>query len=271
MTRRIHGLSEIIDGVEAVFVDQYGVLHDGRAAFPGARDCLEAIAARGLPVLALTNSGKRAEANAARLERLGFPRRLFSGVLSSGETVWRRLADALAAGRIAPGSRVLVLARGGDRSAVEGLDLVRAEAGEAADLVVIAGIEPETRSREDYRALLAPLARARVPAICANPDEVMYAGSGRAFGPGVVAADYRAAGGPVTMAGKPARAFFAAALAAVGGIAPERVLMIGDSPVHDIGGAMAVGLRTLLVEAGVQSGLGQAAPAPDHVIANLVW
>ncbi|MGB3315901.1 MAG: TIGR01459 family HAD-type hydrolase [Albidovulum sp.] len=270
MTRRINGVSEVIGRVDAVCVDQYGVLHDGKTALPGARDCLERIRAAGLPVLALTNSGKRADENAARLERLGFPRHLFTGLLSSGEVVWHMLRSRLECGDLAPGARVCLLSRDNDRSLVSGLDLTLVAPGSDADLVLIAGIEPERHSRDAYRALLSTHAKRGVPAIAANPDHVMYTSSGAAFGPGAVADDYRSAGGHVHVIGKPSPDFFAAALDRFDGISPGRVLMVGDSPVHDIAGAKQAGLKTLLIEGGVQSGLGTTGTA-DYVLEALRW
>jgi len=271
MTREIGGLSEIVADFDAVLVDQYGVLHDGRRAFPGAREALDALRDRGLPVVALTNSGKRAAENAARLDRLGFPESLFTAIVSSGEVVWRDLRERLAAGSLAPGSRVLVLSRDQDRSVVAGLDLKPVCPGDPADLVIIASVEPERLSRERYREMLLPHAEAGVPAICANPDHVIYAGDATAFGPGIVAADYAAAaGGPVRYAGKPAADFFAVALVEAGNPVPARTLMIGDSSHHDIAGAAAVGIATLLVTGGVQAETGASAEA-DFAIERLVW
>lgn len=271
MTRRIDALSEIVGNFDAILVDQYGVLHDGQTAFPGALQALEGLHRLGLPVVAVTNSGKRAAANLKRLGRLGFPAKLFTQVVSSGEVVWRMLRDGLAAGTLRGGDRVLLLARDDDASLLDGLDLVRARPGAPADLVLIAGAEPERLSRDDYRALLAPFARAGVPALCANPDRVMYAGSGSAFGPGVVAEDYASAGGHVDYSGKPSSAFFRAALAAAGNPDPARTLMIGDSPHHDISGAAALGMVTLLVEGGVQAGLESDGAVATYATEKLKW
>ena len=55
MTAEIASLEDIVDRFDGVLIDQFGVLHDGRAAFPGARDCLERLAARGVPVVAFSN------------------------------------------------------------------------------------------------------------------------------------------------------------------------------------------------------------------------
>lgn len=271
MTREVSGLSEIVDAFDGVLVDQFGVLHDGRNPFPGALRCLEALQVRRMPLVALTNSGKRAAANLARLVRLGFRADLFKAVLSSGELARTEIADRLASGALRPGARVAILSRDADTGPLDELDVRPCGPKDQADLLVIAGIEPERRDRAGYADLLAPLAARRVPAICANPDLVMYVESGTAFGAGAVAADYTAAGGPVVTVGKPAAPMFAAALSALGDIPPSRVLMIGDSPEHDIAGAGRAGCRTLLIRSGAQAGLGASQMSPTYAMDSLVW
>ena len=269
--RPITGLREIAGRFDAVLLDQFGVLHDGARPFPGALEAVRALKGAGLRLAVLSNSGKRAAANAARLAALGFERALFDAVVTSGELCRDRLARDLAEGRLAEGARVLILSRGDGAALIEGLPLSPTEAADAAVFLVIAGREPERRSLEQDIARLAPLAARGVPCLCANTDETMYAAGGPAPGPGALAAAYAAAGGAVEWIGKPHRPVFDAALAALGGPEPARALMIGDSPAHDVAGARALGCATLLVTEGVQAGGDDAAPAADFAMPRLVW
>ena len=271
MTREIAGLAEIADAFDGVLVDQFGVLHDGRTPFPGARNCLEVLRGRDIPVVALTNSGKRASANADRLARFGFDPDLFTAVISSGELARAEIAGRLRSGNLRVGARIAILSRDGDTGVIDGLDVEHCAPGPEADLLVIAGIAPERCDREGYRALLAPLARRGVPAICANSDRVMYVDGGTSFGAGVVAEDYAATGASVLSLGKPAAGMFTAALLVLDGIPPARVLMIGDSPEHDLAGAAKAGCSTLLVRGGPQAEAGAATLTPDFVMDRLVW
>lgn len=271
MTRAISGLVEIADHFDGVLVDQFGVLHDGRARFPGTRRCLEALNGRGIPVVALTNSGKRAAPNRDRLARLGFAPELFKAVVSSGELARAEIARRLASGHLRRGARIEILSRDADAGVIDGLDVLPAATGSSAELLVIAGVEPECCDRDGYRARLAPLAARRVAAICANSDRLMYVDGGVSFGAGAVAEDYAAAGGPVMTVGKPGDAMFAAALKALGAIPPGRVLMIGDSLEHDVAGAARAGCGTLHVRGGAQATLGGSAVASDFAIDRLVW
>ena len=271
MTRRIDGVSEIIDGIDAVLCDQYGVLHDGTTAFDGAHHCLSQLAARRIPIIAVTNSGKSAAANASRLVRFGFDDNLITGVLSSGEVARQRLMTGLSEGVIAPGIRIHAVETDAGGDLLDGLPVVLVEHQEDPELVLIAGVDPITTSRDTYHERLAPLARKNVPAWCANPDHMKYTEHGPMFSSGIVAQDYALAGGNVTQIGKPSRVFFQQALSMIPHVPPERILMIGDSPVHDIAGAAAMGLKTLLVEGGVQAAEVSAEHAPTYRISRLVW
>jgi putative hydrolase of the HAD superfamily len=66
-------------------------------------------------------------------------------------------------------------------------------------------------------------------------------------------------------AAKPDGAIFAHALA-LAGVEPEAALHVGDSPAEDVGGALAAGLRAVLVARGGAAG---AAPPGVPVIASL--
>ena len=89
----IAGLREIADRFDHVLLDQWGALHEGKALFPEAKDCVAELHAAGKHILILSNSGKRAEDNRRRLVAMGLPAELYDGVLSSGEVAWQGLRD----------------------------------------------------------------------------------------------------------------------------------------------------------------------------------
>ena len=271
MTRAIDGLSEIIDAFDGVLIDQYGVLHDGNAPFDGALECLSQLSERGLPIVAITNSGRRADPNIARLERLGFPCTLFRGLVSSGELAHDDVRRRLESGALSPGAEIAVFLRQGNVSALEGLNLRLGPPSPRSELLAILGAEPENTPRNAYRQAMEPLARRGVEAHCANPDTLMYsADGGVSFAPGAIAEDYAALGGEVTLFGKPARPIFNRGIQLVGA-SPERILMIGDSPAHDIAGASAAGCRTLLLTEGVQADLASEIAPADYAAPRLRW
>ena len=263
---RIRRLAEIIDRYDAFVVDQFGVLHDGRALYPGALEALAALKERG-PVALVSNSGKRTAANVERLARLGVPRDLFDAFVSSGEVAHAMIASGEIA--VPAGAGVLVVSRGDGAAALDGLDLVPVENADEAALVVIAGSESERVALRDYRALLRAAAERGVPALCTNPDRHMLAAGGIHPGAGAIAEAYAAMGGPVTWIGKPHGAIYAHASGALGGLDWSRTLGIGDSAEHDVRGVKGMGGAALLVETGV-AGESVGGPAPDYVMEALL-
>ena len=74
-----------------------------------------------------------------------------------------------------------------------------------------------------------------------------------------------AAGVPATICGKPARAYFEAALEPLG-VPAARVAMVGDDIVNDVIGAQAVGLVGVLVRTGKFRDADLADGTPDVVL-----
>ena len=269
----ISGIGELADRYDAFFVDQFGVLHDGVAPYPQAAEALSQLVQAGKQVVILSNSGKRSAPNAARLEGLGFTRGSWTHFLSSGEVAWSLLAAQTGH------RRCLLLARDGDRSAIDGLTIELAESGADCDLVLIAGSEGDAKPLADYAALLAPAASRRVPAYCTNPDKQMLTPHGLRFGAGRIAELYEELGGAVTWIGKPFPEIYAAARRLIGEIDPARILCLGDSVEHDITGARGAGLDSLLITGGIHAGEDEAGLAeryaagavPNFILPGFRW
>lgn len=273
----LQGVRDLADRFDAFVVDQFGVLHDGSAPYPGAVEALTRLTGAGRTVLLLSNSGKRSAPNEARLARLGFAPGSWSHFLSSGEVAWRMLAEEL---RHAARLRCLLVARDGDRSAVEGLPLALTETGDDADIVLLSASEGDRYDLDHYRNLLAPAAARGVRCICTNPDRIMLTPSGPRFGAGRIAELYAGLGGPVTWIGKPFPQIYAAALDLLGRPAPARVVCVGDSIEHDVAGGRGAGLATALVSTGIleESTAGERAAlfaehgaTPDFLLAAFRW
>ncbi|CCD99491.1 TIGR01459 family HAD-type hydrolase [Bradyrhizobium sp. STM 3809] len=262
----ISGLSAIADRFDHVLLDQWGTLHDGRMVFPAAHDCLERLRAAGKQTLVLSNSGKRARPNAARLAQLGLPRATYDGILTSGEVTWTGLRDRTRAPFTDCGHACFLITRGGDCSLIDGLDLVVVNDTRDADFILLGGLDEDVAEPDLWRDHFARAADRQVPMICANPDLMMFGASGLVPAPGTLARAYEWLGGAVSFVGKPHPPIFAAALEQLGHPDPHRVLMIGDSLDHDVAGARAMGMQTLLLADGVHR--TTLAGAPDLAAAT---
>ncbi len=262
-------LIALMDEFDTFLLDQFGVLLDGARAYPGAAAALGQLDARKKKVGILTNSGKRAAPNAARLERMGLNLDHIDAVVSSGEA-----ARDVIRSRFGGGATVLVLSRDGDLSSIEGLAMTPTDDPELAELVLIAGSRGEDVSLNEYRRLLEIPASRGVPALCTNPDMIMLTEHGPHFGAGRIAALYRELGGPVDEIGKPHRLIYQVALDMLDVADPATVLCVGDSPAHDIRGAHAGGCKAALVRTGIHAGapidevLAEVPPSdiPDYLI-----
>ena len=273
-------LRQVADRHDILLVDQFGVLHDGHVAYPGAIEALSALKRAGATVVLLSNSGRRSAPNESRLVRLGFDPESWDLFLSSGEVAWRMFKGEAGLPAVPANSRVLLIARDGDRSAVDGLDVALTDHAEDADAVLLAGSEGDVHPFEWYRDLLQPAASRGVPLICTNPDRIMLTPVGPRFGAGRIAELYAELGGAVTWIGKPYPEIYAAALEALGDPDPSRIVGIGDSVEHDVVGAKGAGLAAALVRSGIHAGMSDAeldgefetrAARPDYIVPAFSW
>jgi len=263
----------------AVFFDQYGVLHDGRRAYPGAKEAMTALKSREVKVVVLSNSGRTSEANRERLASLGFAPDLYDLLITSGDVARSLLKMGRGSVSVAPGARCFTIGSDERDDFAPELGLASvAESGDA-DLVVVSGSQADRVPLERYREQLAPAAARGAPCLCVNPDKIMLTGRGSAPGPGRIAEIYEQLGGEVAWIGKPYSAIYEAAAKATGVKDPRDILCVGDSVEHDVAGAHAFGASAALVRTGILADLpeqelaaeiGRHGVVPDFVIKNLL-
>ena len=246
--QRIRSLADVVEGYDAVLCDIWGVLHDGRAAYPGVADLLVGVRRAGTVVVLLSNVPRPGTALEGSLRRLGLPDEAWDAIVTSGDVTRGELA------RRSPGP-VHRLGRDTDTALWEGLGLEFAGLARAR-FVAIAGLRGPEETPEDYQAVLRA-ARARdLELVCANPDLKVPSGAGMAWCAGAVAWQYALLGGRVVMAGKPYAPIYERARAVLDRVARRqvpsaRILTIGDGIATDVIGANRVGLDSLFVATGV--------------------
>ncbi|WP_027576035.1 TIGR01459 family HAD-type hydrolase [Bradyrhizobium sp. WSM1743] len=268
-TIQIKALSAIADRFDHVLLDQWGTLHEGGAVFPAARNCVQRLRDAGKRVLVLSNSGKRARNNEERLEALGLPPAAYDGILTSGEVTWNSLHARAREPFVNLGRTCLLITRGGDYSIVDGLDLTMVADVQEADFILLGGLDDAVAEPEHWRDGLISAAARRLPMLCANPDLTMFSAKRLIPAPGALAKFYETLGGHVIYVGKPHAPIFDAALERLGHPDPRRVLMVGDSLDHDIAGARAAAMLTLLLTSGVHRETLAWAPDPPTPVRTL--
>ena len=253
---QIKGLSEIASRFDGMLIDQFGVIHDGEKLYPGTLGVLENLHRLKIPVVVMTNSGKRSLANRERLLSIGVPRNLFINAISSGEVAYHML------GR----KKAFLIGKTGEDYGFDNVPFVKDMA--RAEVILILGSDAPNTSMAQYRKFFSDTS---LPAICCNPDKLMLTKQGLLPAPGAIAALYEEMGGEVQWIGKPFAEIYTHALKIIGN--PRNALCIGDSAEHDVAGGRGVGLATLQVMTGVSAGLNPATlhPQADYFADAFVW
>ena len=238
-------LADIAAQFDAIVFDQWGVLHDGNAPYPGVPEVVRELS-RTTRLAVLSNSGKRAGPNAERIAALGYRGVAFEAVMTSGEAFCRDVADQA----VAYATFHAITAAPGDAEVLaDGLPIRLVATLAGAEAVLLMGIPEGSDGARETELLDAALALG-LPVCCTNPDLVSPRADGRLqLSPGTLARRYEAMGGTVVWYGKPHVAIFRT-LERVLGLPPHRLLMVGDSLGHDVLGAKSAGWSALFVQSG---------------------
>jgi HAD superfamily hydrolase (TIGR01458 family) len=223
----------------AVLFDLQGVLFEDGTPLPGALEAVATARRRGHQIRFVTNTATRsAEDLQADLERMGFrtePEELFTAPLATRRYLERR------------GWHPHTLVH----PAIDSLfaDLRRPEGSAAPPDCVVLG---DARDRLTYGALnrVFQLVQQGKPLIGIGRNRCFREGGQWMLDAGAfLTAIEWAAGTEALVMGKPSPAFFEELVASTG-LTPAECLMIGDDVEADVAGAMAFGLRGLLVRTG---------------------
>jgi len=246
------GLSEIAPRYDAILCDVWGVIHNGREAFPDACAALARYRAERGPVVLISNAPRPSRALYGQLDSVRVPPAAWSAFVTSGDATRALLAQR------APGP-VWKLGPERDDPLYQDLGLDFAAALEDAAFICATGpFDEESETPEDYRARLDVALARDLELICANPDRMVQKGDRLVLCAGAIAELYAEMGGKVTMAGKPHAPIYAKALAEAQAqlgrpVDPARVLCIGDGVSTDVLGAQRQGLDCLFLWGGVHA------------------
>lgn len=263
--RLCQGISELCDSYSGYLLDQWGVLHDGVKPYDGVMEALTELKARHKQIIVLSNSGKRAEDNAKRMQALGFDLNLFDHIITSGELTWLGLKERKSGVFEGLGDKCLLISRGNDASFIDGLDLQIVSKAEDATFILVSGMDdpPKGRTVADLEPMLRVGVQKKLKMICANPDLQALIGASAHAGAGAVAKRYEEFGGVVRYIGKPFPPIFRHAQSLFKDVLPSTTVVIGDSLPQDIMGGVNCGLDTCLVATGVHAAAFRAVKGRD--------
>lgn len=280
-------LEEIVSRYDIFLLDQFGVLHNGAQALPGAVDAVQMLLARNKTVVVVSNTSQRKDFAVRRFAALGFPTQGIDFV-TSGESCWEHLLQK-EKGSSSP-LKAFVFGWHKPELTANFLLGLRLESASLADADCLLFHGPETCGPErqpiqlSLQGGMSPLAEQSLraaaqrglPAYCANIDMAARMQEELQPMPGVLRRQYEALGGQVQCFGKPLAACFDAALGLAlqrrqeqhsvpgetlelarngdgalnlprPGIKRLRAIHVGDSLEHDIDGAAVARIDSLLV------------------------
>jgi HAD superfamily hydrolase (TIGR01459 family) len=270
---QLDGLRQMAAAYDGVILDLWGVVHDGSALYPGARDCLEHLRRLGKRVVLLSNAPRRAQSLVALLQDMGLPRSAYTDVMSSGEAVHDALLQRRDPWFQALGDRCLHVGPARDRHLYDALGLTVVEAVEAATFLLNTGPDAIGETLAQYQPILDQAARAGLPMVCANPDLVVMQNGQALLCAGALGRYYQEIGGDVRYRGKPDPAIYDICFAQLGVGDRRRILAVGDAFHTDMAGAAAVGIDAVLCTGGIHAldlGTTHGHPADPIKLAQLL-
>jgi HAD superfamily hydrolase (TIGR01459 family) len=257
----ISGLRELATRYDLLVCDIWGVIHNGREAYPGVVDTLRRFRENGI-VLLLSNAPRPNAPIREQLASLSVGADAYDELVTSGDLTRRMLAARapLKIHRVGPDR---------DGPLFENL-AVQLVAMKDADAIVCTGPFDDTNEGpDDYRDYWHDALARRLPFYCANPDLVVQRGDKMIYCAGALAQQYESLGGEVLYLGKPhapAYALVAERLRERAGrdIPRAKWLAVGDGLKTDILGATRAGIDSLLITGGIhESELAHGDGTPD--------
>jgi 4-nitrophenyl phosphatase len=272
---------DLLDRYAGILLDVYGVLLDAGGALPGARELIDELNRRGMPYAIVTNDASRSiDTYVQRFARFGLA---IAGehIVTSGS-----LLPGYLRGKSLAGARVCVLGTADSIGYVQagGGTIVPLAAGLELDVLAVcddAGFDFLSSIEWAYSAVVRAVEAGRRPVlVLPNPDLVYPKSPGEyGFTAGAMALVIETALARrfpheklvFDHLGKPEPHLMTQAADKLG-IAPDRLVMIGDQLETDVAGARAAGCDAALLQTGVSRWHGETptrAVAPRWLLDKL--
>ncbi|WP_136620895.1 MULTISPECIES: TIGR01459 family HAD-type hydrolase [Mesorhizobium] len=244
----IEGIAEIIEKYRAVILDLWGVLHDGKVAFPHAITALNALRNKQLAICLLSNSPRRAYQVSKHLRSMGIEPSQYNYIVTSGELVYKALENVSDDWHRALASRYFHIGPPELAGLLRGLHRFEVFSPREADFILTTG--GSALPPDEVAALLKECALRKLPMVCANPDLIVLVGDQLVLCAGALAEQYEALDGEVFYHGKPYSSAYRRALDLLG-YERHEVLAVGDSLRTDVAGGRNEGMDVLFIASGI--------------------
>ena len=255
MTQIISNFAEISNRYDAAFVDLWGCMHNGVAAFPEAIAAMQDFRARGGRVVFVTNAPRGRDPVERHLAKLGIPDDAWDTIATSGDSARAAMF------RGAVGQNVYFIGQDHDQNFFDPLKIetdpveISRVLLEEADGIVCCGPEDPFADPAKYMPQFLYAKQKGLKLLCANPDIVVDRGERREWCAGALARLYTEMGGESLYFGKPHPPIYDLArrrlFALPGAHRDPRIICIGDGLITDVQGAMGEDLDCLFISGGL--------------------
>lgn len=221
--------------------DIFGVLHDGRKAYPLTHGWLRHLSKEKKRVAFLSNSPLLPIQVEKRLISYGIENDLHQNfVTAGGET-------RLFLEKISPGTRCFFIGDADMAAALIPGGMMRVNTLDGAQMIILGGPDPNYDDLSIYDPLFSQAFDLALPVICANADVYVYEEKILKWRAGALAQRYEEMGGEVSYYGKPYPQVYERVLNQWSFMKKKDILCVGDSLTTDIAGAQSQGLASLLM------------------------
>ena len=259
MIKIINSISKIIHLYDVFILDQWGVMHDGNYGYDHAIKSVEKLITENKKLIIISNSSKRKKSSINRLKSLGFDKKHFLEVMTSGEMIWKELSNSINN----YGSDLKNCFHIYDASKEDGLDFRYGLeefnfVSNIKDANFMLACTPfENTDPIDYIPILKDALDLKLIMFCANPDFVTIEKNNEKniFCMGTIADLYDHMGGKVIILGKPSKEIYLESTKKIKKLDLSRIVAIGDSLDHDILGAKNFGIDSILILSGIHKDL----------------
>lgn len=237
-------LSSIIDLYDYYFIDIWGVMHNGKEAFPKAIKAVNSLLAVGKNVIFLSNMPRPGSLVYSSMKEHGVNDGYH--VLTSGDHTRKIIENHHLHKRIFHfGEHV-------NKDILNGINVQLVQNLEDADMVLLTIFLDDEHSYNETLKICKQIADRKIPTLCANPDKEAFYGTNRRLTAGYFGKKIEEDDGEVSYIGKPFLDIYQAAFEYFN-ITPvhQKILMIGDTIETDILGAFNASIDSLLVFSGV--------------------
>jgi len=249
--RLLEHLDAIINQYEVFLVDAWGVLHDGRSMYPGARDMLKMLMVSRKKVIILSNAARRIAAFKHELAGVGITAALYTDAVTSGELTWQALSDSDDTLLVGTGQHYFYQGPERSRGLLQGLALTQVSQLKDADFIINTGAEGNQPDASAFYEMLGVARKLGLPMVCANPDRIAIRGGEAGISAGAIALAYEQLGGKVIYFGKPHAPIYQYCSALFPDMDPSKFVMLGDGLATDIKGANNAGIDSIFLASGI--------------------